>query len=399
MQAIIRKEVQILLILVCTVGIGLWVDQVNAEEERVRYDDGGILLDGPPNFVLDGRSWAPLCDLTYGFINLTSDFSGDRVRGAIKAALKLWEAVTPLTFTEVPDCGLPFDDPNCTQPNIRIQFAAGNHGDGFPFDGVSKTLAHAFFPPPNRLTAAGDAHFDEDEDWTDAERGNSSQPIDLVTVAAHEIGHSLGLNHAEADKCDGIGEDSLMCAFYEGSHRFLAQDDINGIEVLYNAQTCTAFEAATVTSFTGRAHGVGLGEKRAGVAIVGIFTSTGAIDLSAFPALTITRLFDEVGGAGEVAKNIPLTLVADPRNNANVAIFKTAVGVLPIAKVTIAALGGGRFTFRVDVAKATIVPPSLCPTADLRTSFRIVDGASPVVVATTQPWQCFGTGNRYLKSP
>jgi hypothetical protein len=158
-----------------------------------------------------------------------------------------------------------------------------------------------------------------------------------------------------------------------------------------------------VTSFTGRAHGVGMGAKTAGVAIIGIFTFDGAIDLSAFPAtVTLTSLFNEVGGAGEVVANLPLTLLADSRNNANVARFNTPVGTLPIAKVTIGAKGGGRFTFRVDVAKATIVPPS-CPTTNLTTSFTIHDGFNPlfpsVTVTTLQPWRCFGAGNKYLKSP
>jgi photosystem II stability/assembly factor-like uncharacterized protein len=154
-----------------------------------------------------------------------------------------------------------------------------------------------------------------------------------------------------------------------------------------------------VTSFTGKAHGVGLGA-RGGIGIVGRFTFDGDLDLSKPGAtVTITDLFNEVGGA-EVVAPLPQTLFADPRNNANVGIFKTPVGTFPIAKVTIGATGGGRFTLRVDVAKATIVPPSLCPTTDLRTSFTINDGVHPpVVVTTTQPWLCFGAGNKYLKSP
>ena len=104
-----------------------------------------------------------------------------------------------------------------------ILWGVFEHGDGISFDGTNGVLAHAFFPPPNGGSIAGDAHFDDSETWTLNFKSDSSQPIDLVTVAAHEIGHSLGLGHSQVST-------ALMAPFYNGSHRFLDQDDINGIQ-------------------------------------------------------------------------------------------------------------------------------------------------------------------------
>ena len=51
--------------------------------------------------------------------------------------------------------------------DIRIRFGAANHGDPFPFPaGAGGILAHAFYPPPNGGTRAGDSHFDDAETWS-----------------------------------------------------------------------------------------------------------------------------------------------------------------------------------------------------------------------------------------
>ncbi len=132
-------------------------------------------------------------------------------------AFSYWAAVTPLTFTEVADAA---------NPEMRIRFVTGDHGDGSPFDGGGGVLAHCFYPPPNGGDIAGDAHFDDAENWS---VNLPPSGIDLITVAAHEFGHGLGLAHST------VG-DALMYPYYGGPHRFLRQDDIDGIQSIYGAE-------------------------------------------------------------------------------------------------------------------------------------------------------------------
>lgn len=170
---------------------------------------------GIAEYVAQGNRWDKT-NLTYGFSEFSPDLNPMLIRGAINTALNLWSQVTTLTFTEVP---------LASNPDFVIRFVAGDHGDGSPFDGVGRVLAHAFYPPPNGGAIAGDAHFDESETWT----VNLPVPaggIDLVSVAAHEFGHSLGLAHSSV-------RGALMFPTYSGAQRFLAQDDIDRIRSIY----------------------------------------------------------------------------------------------------------------------------------------------------------------------
>ncbi|KAI3386795.1 hypothetical protein SNEBB_008989 [Seison nebaliae] len=100
-----------------------------------------------------------------------------------------------------------------------ISFEQGDHGDGEPFDGMGGVLGHAFFPQ-----YGGDAHFDYDEYWT----SSSFDGVNLMQVAAHEIGHTLGLEHSDENS-------ALMAPFFRGfSQDFtLHSDDIRAIQALY----------------------------------------------------------------------------------------------------------------------------------------------------------------------
>jgi hypothetical protein len=172
-------------------------------------------VQGVSSYAVHGNRWTST-NITYGFDNFCADIPQAQVRAAIVEAFSLWSRITPLTFSEV-----------SSNPDIRISFVAGDHGDGFPFDGAGSVLAHAYYPPPNGGDIAGDAHFDEDESWTVAIPVPAGT-FDLVSVAAHEFGHSLGLMHSSI-------QGALMYPFYNGAHRFLDQDDISGIQSIYGS--------------------------------------------------------------------------------------------------------------------------------------------------------------------
>uniref|UniRef100_A0A8D2KWG2 Peptidase metallopeptidase domain-containing protein n=1 Tax=Varanus komodoensis TaxID=61221 RepID=A0A8D2KWG2_VARKO len=148
--------------------------------------------------------------LTYRINNYTPDLPKHKVNMAIEKAFKVWSDVTPLQFRRT------------TRPaDIEILFASGAHGDGYPFDGRSGTLAHAFAPGWGE---GGDAHFDEDETWSETNR-----EINLFLVAAHEFGHSLGLAHSDVPN-------ALMFPVYsyvDPNNFRLPEDDRRGIQRLY----------------------------------------------------------------------------------------------------------------------------------------------------------------------
>ena len=164
----------------------------------------------------------------------------------IELAFGAWSAVADILFVPVTDGGGPFSvDP---MADIRI----GAH----VFDGPSGALAHAFFPPPNLVTAAGDTHFDSAEAWTCAPGAGS---IGFGIVALHELGHAIGLDHELTDI-------AVMNPFYNAALTFgpLADDLIGAGEIYGEA-------GAAVTSFFGP---------------VGIGTASPLTDLHVFGSAT-----------------------------------------------------------------------------------------------------------------
>jgi len=163
-------------------------------------------------------------NIAYSFMNGTGKISGDTEQDLVRAAFALWAEQTPLTFNESSDAA---------QADILIEWAVGDHADGDPFDGPGDVLAHASYPNPYDDRPVF-LHFDDAERWVNSD----TQNVDLLTVAAHEIGHTLGLAHSSDPK-------ALMYPSYSAPHRSLGTDDIAGIQSLYGlaAQPADAPEA------------------------------------------------------------------------------------------------------------------------------------------------------------
>uniref|UniRef100_A0A0N4ZQ07 ZnMc domain-containing protein n=1 Tax=Parastrongyloides trichosuri TaxID=131310 RepID=A0A0N4ZQ07_PARTI len=164
--------------------------------------------------------------LTYSILVFTPDMNDGDVRRVIQEAFNAWAEVTPLEFTEVPVS---------SNPDIKVKFARGDHGDSYPFtDGNGGVLAHAMFPETGLL------HFDEDENWISMSNGKQIPrgKVDLLSVAIHEIGHALGLSHSK-------NENSIMTPFYkepvDGSGAYvkpkLDRSDISEIQDIYGRRT------------------------------------------------------------------------------------------------------------------------------------------------------------------
>ncbi len=168
-------------------------------------------------------------DLTYYIGQAPSGMSQSTFEAAIETALKAWSDVVDIDFTQTTQAGL----------NNSLDFTV------VPIDGRGGTLAQAYFPADlNRSRIAGDVQFDSAERW---EVGNAlgNSAFDIVFVAAHEIGHALGLDHS-SDSSAVLYPSVSPSASFDG----LDADDIEAIQTLYASRSSNSIDASTNTGST-----------------------------------------------------------------------------------------------------------------------------------------------------
>src|SRR5829696_1674232 len=160
------------------------------------------------------------------FYNYSSFLTG-QFQTEVRAALAAWEAVANIDFVEVADA---------KASNLRFAFV-----NDFPAIGTSPAIAggpggvagqaHVFYDSNtiHHITDA-DIAFDAQETWqvVNGEILTGQFGSRFFSIALHEIGHALGLDHDTADR-------SIMQPSLDPSYKGLEAVDIQGAQFIYGA--------------------------------------------------------------------------------------------------------------------------------------------------------------------
>ena len=175
-------------------------------------DNNGNLRCGLPDALVTSnakkiRKWG-IRDLKYFIKRSDSDMPDSIWHQEIRVAMDSWEAITNVKFIRC-------ENPN--EANIIIDIGQGEQDS---FDGKGGTLAWAYLPPNSSYNGQLLMKFDIAEFLiTSPEKAG----VLLQNVAAHELGHILGLTHSEINT-------ALMAPYYNKDVA-VPQENDDGIRI------------------------------------------------------------------------------------------------------------------------------------------------------------------------
>jgi len=301
--------------------------------------------------------------LAYVFSKLPTRFDSATAQSEIRRAMAEWSKVIQIGWQPATN--------SLGTKTVNILFAAGAHGDSYPFDGLSGILSHTFYPaPPNPEPVAGDMHFDDSESW------HAGANTDLFSVALHELGHALGLGHSDDPT-------AVMYPYYR-MVTTLADPDKTAILTLYAAQTSTTVPPPSGSPLTLTMNGVAS------------TTTASSVDLSGSAA----------GGAGTIV--VTWTSSGGGSGAAAGSASAWTIFHIPLMMgtniITVEAMAGGSLTSKVvsitrqlatsdtTAPALTIASPSTATLVTTSASITIAGSASDSIAVVQVSWATnFGT--------
>lgn len=284
----------------------------------------------------------------------------------LKAA-QYWAQQTNINFAVVTDNG-------AVSGSGANQQGDPNFGDirigGFNFG--NSNLAQAYLPPPiNNYSIAGDIQINTGAVF------NVGTQYDLFTVAVHEFGHALGLNHATATA-------ACMFSAYNGVDAALNADDISGVKAIYSAGAARAADTYEANETTSAAKLLTLDSTSKAVVINGLNLTT-STDVDYFkivvPSGATTTLKATVATSGLSLLSPKIEIIVGSTTKATGAAGATEYGVNKTATYTNATDLAATKTVYIKVSSANAL--AAFKTGKYALILNMGTGADPTYTKTT----------------